>query len=146
MKTVKKSFMIVATFLLLAVFFAFSSGVVITIHHCCHHCQELAEKSACCNDGNCACCSDDNGDGVNTGDDSHDTQYYFKILDDYIKTDIAIAASWDYFQTDVVCMQSEFFTSSFYKTLIKENLKIPPFFHLQGVALLDFCQQRVYYA
>jgi hypothetical protein len=148
MKTVKKYFMIMATFLLLAIFFAFSSGIVITIHHCCHYCQKFAEKTSCSRDGNCCCCSGENEDNVDSERDtrSHDTQYFFKILDNYIKTNLSFFSSWKYFQTNVVDNQSDIYDSILYKTLIKEYLKIPPSFHLQGISFLDFCLQRVYYA
>ena len=140
--------MIVATFLLLAVFFAFSSGIAITIHHCCHHCQELVKKSSCSRDGNCCCCSADNEDNADLKRESssHDTQYFFKILDNYIKTNLSFFSSWKYFQTNVADNHFDIYDSLLYETLIKEYLKIPPSFHLQGISFLDFCLQRVYYA
>ncbi len=144
----KKTLIILGTFLLLAVFFVFSSGIAITIHHCCHHCQELAQKASCSDDESCSCCSGKNKTDADAEGHahSHDTQYFFKILDNYIKSDISFPFSWQYFQTEFENNQSDFFVSIFYNSLIKKYIQIPSIFHLQGTSLIDYCQQRVDYA
>ncbi len=135
------------TFLLLVVYFVFSSGIAITVHHCCDHCREYVAQQCCEDHGDEESCEIPNAEKSDSHHHhAHDKYYFFKIKDFYKASQSVIPAHWQWIQVGEEAFLTQFFSNLSLEKRLKENIFIPSFFHLQGDRLLDFLHQRVYYA
>lgn len=139
--------------LLLAIYFAFSSGVAFTVHHCCEHCFEVTEATTPCCDAhsqNDALCETECTHSAATPQPqhhhAHDAHFFFKIVDFYDISQTLTPLPWNLIQVETIISYPNLEESYLLLHQCKEHIHIPAVAFLQGEHIYDFLQQRIFYS
>lgn len=129
---------------MLTIYFVFSTGIFVSIHHCCNHCNEKTEITTCL-------CQDHDHDShphhvKDKHHHCHDTQYFFKILDNYEREEHTVSIDAETLPVQLVLYDTHDYLVTLYQVFFKTTEIQPPHPVIQGRLFADYTQQRLHYA
>lgn len=143
----KKKVYNVLTVGMLAIYFAFASGVAFTVHHCCEHCFTIEETLSCsCDEHHDEQQCDISTTQHDAHHHAHDAHFFFKIVDFYDVSKTVSSAPWQFVQTAEKAFNPLAEDNTILIAKFKEHFDIPSIALLQGNLLFDLFHKRLFYS